>query len=228
MKRCTCCRSEFPASNDHFHRNRSKKDGFSDRCKECAKHHAKKWALENPAKKAATDKDYAKRNQEKISRYQAEYRSNNADEAKAYNKQYREKNHSKLKEKRREYNSKPEVKKRRRDRQRERRRSDRRYALICNMRSAISECVSGRKKGAFRNVDWGADDLLTHIERQFQPGMSWDNYGEWHIDHIVPLSSFNFCSDKDEGFKQCWSLSNLRPLWAEENCRKSDNITHLL
>ena len=56
--------------------------------------------------------------------------------------------------------------------------------------------------------------------------MSWDNYGRngWEIDHIKPISSFNFNSYKDKEFKECWSLENLQPLWAEENIRKSNKI----
>ena len=63
---------------------------------------------------------------------------------------------------------------------------------------------------------------MQHMEAQFKPGMSWDNYGEWHIDHIKPKAKFEFSSAHDEGFKACWSLSNLQPTWASDNSRKSD------
>ena len=55
--------------------------------------------------------------------------------------------------------------------------------------------------------------------------MNWDNYGEWHVDHIIPKSSFNFSSKHDKEFKECWALDNLQPLWAEDNIAKSDKIS---
>lgn len=65
-------------------------------------------------------------------------------------------------------------------------------------------------------------DLKKHIESQFQSGMSWDNYGEWHIDHKKPRSWFNFTSYKDKEFKECWALDNLQPKWAFDNRSKSN------
>lgn len=66
------------------------------------------------------------------------------------------------------------------------------------------------------------DDLMKHLERRFKPGMTWDNYGRfgWHIDHKKPVSSFNFTSENDTQFKECWSLNNLQPLWWKENISK--------
>ena len=54
--------------------------------------------------------------------------------------------------------------------------------------------------------------------------MSWDNYGEWHIDHIIPVSSFSFDNVDSEDFKKCWSLTNLQPLWSYENIKKSNKL----
>lgn len=77
-------------------------------------------------------------------------------------------------------------------------------------------------------VDWTIDEFRVHIERQFTKGMDWSKFfnGEIHIDHIIPQSTFRQ-SRRDE-FKRCWSLTNLRPLWAKENARKSNKILFLL
>ena len=64
------------------------------------------------------------------------------------------------------------------------------------------------------------DELKTHLEKQFKEGMSWDNYGKWHIDHVRPRATFTIVSFEDSSFKECWALSNLQPLWADENSRK--------
>ena len=58
--------------------------------------------------------------------------------------------------------------------------------------------------------------------------MCWENYGEWHVDHIRPLASFHIESKEDPEFKVAWGLPNLRPLWAEENLKKSSKRTLLL
>lgn len=75
-------------------------------------------------------------------------------------------------------------------------------------------------------VDYSVLQLKKHIEKQFLPGMTWENYGHetWHIDHIIPISAFNFNSPNDIDFKRCWSLKNLRPLWASENFRKHNKL----
>jgi hypothetical protein len=86
-------------------------------------------------------------------------------------------------------------------------------------------------KGGRKTTDllgYSTADLRAHLERQFVKGMSWDNYGEWHVDHIVPVASFKFESADDPEFQACWALTNLRPMWAAENIRKSNKRTHLL
>ena len=73
-------------------------------------------------------------------------------------------------------------------------------------------------------VDYSLEDLMTHLESQFAEEMSWENRGKWHIDHIRPLVSFSYESPDDPEFKECWSLKNLQPLWAEENMRKHSRL----
>ena len=67
-------------------------------------------------------------------------------------------------------------------------------------------------------------ELKLHIESKFSNGMSWDNYSKWHIDHIIPCSSFNL-RDASERSK-CFHFSNLQPLWAEENLRKGSRLDY--
>ena len=54
--------------------------------------------------------------------------------------------------------------------------------------------------------------------------MTWYNHGDWHVDHVIPLSFFKYDSTDDVEFKFCWSLENLQPLWAEDNISKSDKF----
>ena len=79
-----------------------------------------------------------------------------------------------------------------------------------------------KRNHTYSLVDFTRDELKEHLESQFTDGMSWDNMSEWHIDHIRPVSSFNYDSTEHPDFKKCWALNNLQPLWAEDNLRKND------
>lgn len=70
-------------------------------------------------------------------------------------------------------------------------------------------------------VGYTRADLMAHLESRFTEGMTWDNVGDWHIDHITPRSAFAFATPSDPGFRACWALSNLQPLWAVDNLRKA-------
>lgn len=73
-------------------------------------------------------------------------------------------------------------------------------------------------------VEYSLDELKIHLEANFLQGMTWDNYGDWHIDHIKPISSFNITSVDCEDFKQCWTLNNLQPLWKVDNLKKGNKF----
>lgn len=67
-------------------------------------------------------------------------------------------------------------------------------------------------------VPYNLQDLKQHLESQFTPEMSWNNYGSyWEIDHIIPQNLFNITDEKCKDFQICWSLKNLRPLPVVEN-----------
>jgi hypothetical protein len=89
-------------------------------------------------------------------------------------------------------------------------------------------CVSlkGNKNGAHWEdiAGYSLNELKIHLGKLFEPGMSFENYGKWHIDHIIPKSVFNFKSPDDIDFKKCWALSNLQPLWAIDNIRKQAKL----
>lgn len=81
-------------------------------------------------------------------------------------------------------------------------------------------------------VGYSIADLKVHLERQFKNGMSWENFGKWHIDHILPVTAFRITGADGEidasEVRACWALSNLRPLWARDNVKKSNSRHHLL
>jgi len=106
--------------------------------------------------------------------------------------------------------------------------------LCTRMRNGIHKCFKDRgfKKinSTFDNFNYTPKELVAHIESKFTDGMSWDNKEKWHIDHIRPVSSFNFDSTDHPDFKKCWSLNNLQPLWARDNLSKHnkwDGVTNI-
>lgn len=114
--------------------------------------------------------------------------------------------------------------------QRKRRASDPAWRVSSHVRGLMHRALGKAKAGrSWREfVPYTLDELMRHLERQFLPGMTWENRGEWHIDHIVPLSSFEFTSPADPEFRAAWALTNLRPLWAKDNIRKNAKRTHLI
>jgi hypothetical protein len=125
--------------------------------------------------------------------------------------------------KRREQRKNPAIRERDKGRQRERYEQDINYRLSCVLRSAIARATKATKAGsAVKMLGCSVKELRDHISVKFQPGMSWENWGSkgWHIDHIRPLSSFDL-SDIEQ-FKKACHYTNLQPLWAKDNLRKSD------
>ena len=87
-------------------------------------------------------------------------------------------------------------------------------ALHCRLYMAVKE-----KTGKTMELTGcSKEELYKHLESKFMEGMTWDNYGEWHIDHIIPCASFNLEDPEEQ--KKCFHLTNLQPLWALDNIRK--------
>jgi hypothetical protein len=108
---------------------------------------------------------------------------------------------------------------------------DPKFRLENTIRAGIhAEIRRGTKRGrkTFDLLGYTSAELMAHLERQFRRGMNWNNFGEWHIDHISPLSSFDYETPDDPDFKRAWALTNLRPLWAKENISKGARVSLLI
>lgn len=88
------------------------------------------------------------------------------------------------------------------------------------MSNRVAKAMKRRKTGPSWSTyfSYSLQELQLHLERQFLPGMTWDNYGAWHVDHVVPCVKFDL--GDDEEVRRCFAISNLRPLWALDNQRK--------
>lgn len=103
-----------------------------------------------------------------------------------------------------------------------RRKSDPLYILIKRQRNRIYYALQGGKKqgSTLSLLGCTAQRLKEHLEGQFQAGMSWTNYGLWHVDHIVPLASFDNLVHDPEQQRSAFHYTNLQPLWGPENLAK--------
>ncbi|AZF89935.1 hypothetical protein [Methanosarcina virus MetMV] len=209
-KRCKKCGALKPL--DEFYRDKRTKNGHLFCCKACAKEQARKWRSENPERVRKNKRRWKAENPEKPEKargYARKWRAKNAENIRKAEKQWRAKNPERYKEiQRRKYSSTPA----------------RKLHKIVSV--GIYKALRGSKAGRSWEelVSYTVDDLKKHLEKKFQPGMSWENYGRWHLDHRVPKSVFNFETPEDIDFKECWSLKNLQPMWAADNIRKSNKL----
>jgi hypothetical protein len=146
-------------------------------------------------------------NRDKVKNKSKEYYSDNSDKIKKYQKEYNKINKDKINNRHQErYDSEPD------------------YKMKFRLRGILSkvlkrtDTVKDLKSHAI--LGYNCIDLRRHLEDSFVDGMSWDNYGEWHIDHIVPIKVLLDYGVTDVAFIN--GLDNLQPLWAEDNLKKGD------
>jgi hypothetical protein len=125
-------------------------------------------------------------------------------------------------------NNLDKIRQTKRDYERNRKASDPLYKLISNFRTAIYTVLKESnvdKYGHYFDIlKYTPEELINHLEKQFTDDMTWDNYGIWHVDHKLPITSFDIQEMGDDEFMRCWSLNNLQPMWGEENIRKSNKV----
>lgn len=196
-KTCQHCSRDLDLSM--FSRCSARKDGLQKWCKECTREYKRDYRVKNKERIAESNRAYMRRSEIAL----------------------------RTKQNRARYRSNPDVKMREAETQRIRRESLRasaEYRVNHRMSNYMNRSLRSGKAGrSWRSlVGYDLAALMRRIESQFQSGMSWENYGEWHIDHIIPKSWFYYESTEDWQFKVCWSLANLQPLWASENHAKGN------
>jgi len=199
--------------------------------------------LENREENLKQRREYKSKNKEKIRASAKKYRTENADKIKAYFKIYNPKNRLSLRERRRKHylrhrertllinkiwlqNNKEARNKQTAAYAKKRRKIDPLFKLANNVRSRLRVFLWGKgiKKSqrTFDLVGCTVLELKNHLEKQFLPGMHWDNHTNfgWHIDHIIPLSA----AESSEDLEFLCHYTNLQPLWWRENIIKKDKF----
>jgi hypothetical protein len=172
---------------------------------------------------------YRAANREKMNAYKRKYKKSycekNPEKVAEQQRAYRTANREKLAAKRRTYYqaNKERLIARGTERERKRYAEDIDFRILKNIRRRFNELLTN--KGGRRTldfIDYTMGELRYHIATRFERGMSWDNWGEWHIDHIIPCATFDH-QDPTQ-VRECWALSNLQPLWASDNLSKGAKI----
>lgn len=240
LKTCRFCGAQKPAIREHFNK---KADGLTAQCRPCrstarrcdqtGKARAneirrERRAADPEAVRAAERAGYGERKRANVSAWRAA----NPDKVRDISRQHYRRHRSKIIDRAVAYaKANPDATKANARRLHQRRQAaSPQYRLKRSIGTMVWMALKGRKAGQQWQalVGYALDDLMRHLERQFLPGMSWSNQGEWHVDHIIPASSFSYTEADDPEFKACWALTNLRPLWRGDNIRKRDRRLHLI
>lgn len=197
MKTKKCIKCNRTRIVKFFHNNKRSKDGLYTYCKDCKK---------------TDDKIYCLNNRKAVLLRKQKYYINNKDILAQKKKEYQQKIENKIKRK-----------KYKRLYERQRKKNDYLYKLTQNYKNRINKALKGigrKSKTTEQLLGCTVDDFKRHIEEQFTDGMNWKNQGQWHIDHIVPISSATTMQERELLFH----YSNCQPLWAKDNLSKSDKI----
>jgi hypothetical protein len=193
------------------------------------KEYWKQYYLKNREVILEKSRAYNTSHKKKISEYQKSWSEENKEHLKKYKSKYDTDNKESIRQSKREYEKN-------------------RYANdpLFKLRKRISRQVNRAIKAAglskhnqsiVKFLPYTLSQLKEHLEKQFEPWMTWNNYGNytlkwddsesttwtWNIDHIIPQSDLPYISMTDDNFQKCWALNNLRPLSAKQNCLDGTN-----
>lgn len=193
MNRKKCYKCKKTRLTKFFHKRSASADGLYSYCKECKKQDDKKYTLKYKDKILDKHKLYYINNKEKIAKQKKEYQKRTFENRKKYKREY----------------------------EKQRKQADPVYKLTQNYQNRIYKALKGigiKSKSTTKLLGCTVQEFRIHIEKQFREGMSWENQGKWHIDHIIPISSGKTLRKREKLFH----YSNCQPLWAKENLEKGD------
>lgn len=220
MKTCTKCGILQPL--DNYHKDKTAPDGHVAQCRACRKEITKEYNSRPEVKIRISERGkrlYADPNWLATKRrYDRKYYAipENQEKAKA-NAARREKD--------------PEGRKKINAQRKQRKREDLQFKLGVNLRGRLGAAVKNNSKtgSAVQDLGCSIEELKTHLESKFQPGMEWGNWGKgknkWNIDHIMPLAAFDL-TNRQHVVLACNYL-NLQPLWFQDNLEKHNKILQL-
>lgn len=236
-RKCFVCKIEKPL--DSFYRSKRNKHGRGYECKQCINNRMREYVSrpDIKEKKAKRYEEYGKFWYQENKDLFKEYYNRPEIAEKRKERYQKNKLDPKYKEKQKEWSNKPHVKEKRKKYYQENKEylskqwnhkyhNDPLFKLQYVLRSRVLGAIKYQK--AHKNskteelLGCTYEDLKVYLENQFAEGMSWDNHGKWHIDHIIPVANFDLTDIEQQ--KKCFHYTNLQPLWAQENMSKGYKI----
>lgn len=230
MKKCGKCYIEQDIC--FFGKDSKRKDGLKLYCKNCRKQEQKIYREKNVSKISEYHKNLYSEKRDEILKRNGLWLSQNKEKKKEIDKKYREEKNELILNNRiiffqknpnvnSQYQKKYYLNNKETIRIKNKEPLNR---LKHNVRSRISHYLKitniSKTNKTFEIVGCTPNFLKEYLEKQFNNGMLWNSYGDWHIDHIIPLSS---AKTEEDIYKLC-HYTNLQPLWAEDNLKKSNKI----
>ena len=230
---CTKCNEEKEIGE--FYNDKTKSTGLKSQCKMCCG--KKKRPVHTASTKVCTicneEKEFGEFYKDKSRKYglRSECKMcfpKNKEEHNQKTREYYQENKEEIIQQKKEYyeENKEEINKRAYENKKKRLAEDPLFKLITCMRSRILIAIKSQAgEKAAKSIELLGcciEHVRDHLESQFTEGMTWENHGEWHIDHMRPCASFNLEEPEDQ--KKCFHWTNLQPLWAADNLAKGARL----
>lgn len=220
-KICNICGIEKDI-NDFYKRKKSK-DGYRNDCKECHNEQRKELYFKKRDYEKERRKKHYECNKDIINAKRREQHKINKEKDNAKSKEYRDKNKEKFNEYARQYRKKHQ--KEITAKRKEKRHNDEKYYFEIYLRNKINNYLYRygkiKKKNNVQEIlGCNFEEFKSYIESKFQNGMSWENRGEWHLDHIIPLATAKNYND----LIKLNHYTNFQPLWAKDNLSKGKRL----
>lgn len=208
MKQCTKCKDNKELSE--FPRSKRYKSGYNSQCKLCVNAHNKTYRDENIELINQSRREHYQKNAPKMREEKKKYYASHKSYKAKYDIVYRKANSLAIKEYKRAWELLHK--------------DDPIFKIKRNLRRRVHHALEGNCKSdkTFELIGCSPQFFKDYISDLFQKDMSWDNYGEWHIDHIKPCFTFNLSNPEEQ--RKCFHYSNQRPLWKLDNLRRPRNI----
>lgn len=191
----TCNKCKLEKELTEFHKKKTGIMGVHSICKVCCN---------------AEKKEYYQKNKERLKEKQARYREENRGRINEHAREYSKNNREAINKKNKlRYNT------------------DESFRLRSLVQKRINRALKNEVKLGKTQylLDTDIETYKEYLELLFEDGMEWSNYGEWQIDHIIPVSYFDLTKEEEQ--KKAFCFTNTRPMWKSENLAKGDKIPYI-
>ena len=245
MKACLYCKEQFDETttqqkycslvcsrkyryHNNYNNHRDKKKKYRDSRKDITSEYNKMYRVKYRDKSIEYAKNYRKNNREKLNKQLRKHYVLHKEDYSKKKKEYKNNNRDKVLKQKREsyYRNREQHLKTCVEYANKRRKADENYKLRHYLTTRIWWAVKSQntnKHDKFNNlIGCSINELKQYLSKQFKENMSWDNYGDWHIDHIIPCCSFDLTKKEEQ--QKCFNYKNLQPLWAIDNIKKGGRV----